>query len=148
MTNVKVVELNTKNMRTKQLAEKWAKEYLNTEEGKKETEKLNRETIDYIIFGKPTRYLNEELLDEMDSFIKTEELSIEEMELKQIVQKLVGSISPSGESHLDTKRLENLKVMCGLIEDLVYEVNYVARDKDRYESSMKENGSLCSKVFR
>ena len=79
MTNVKVVELNTKNMRTKQLAEKWAEEYLNSEEGKKETENLNKETIDYIIFGKPTRYLNEELLDEMDSFIRVEKLSVEEI---------------------------------------------------------------------
>lgn len=64
-------------MEIKQLAEKWAEEYLNSEEGKKETEKLNKETIDYIIFGKPTRYLNEELLDEMDSFIKVEKLSVE-----------------------------------------------------------------------
>lgn len=69
------------------------------------------------------------------------------MEIKEIVQKLVGSITPAGESHLDTKRLENLKVMCGLIEDLVYEVNYVARDKDRYESSMKEMGVYAQKFL-
>ena len=69
------------------------------------------------------------------------------MELKQIVQKLVGSISPSGESHLDTKRLENLKVMCSLVEDLVYEINFVARDKDRYEASMKEMGVYAKKFL-
>lgn len=69
------------------------------------------------------------------------------MEMKQIVQKLVGSISPSGESHLDTKRLENLKIMCDLIEDLVYEVNYVAREKDRYEASMKEMGVYAQKFL-
>lgn len=69
------------------------------------------------------------------------------MELKEIVQKLVGSIMPVGESHLDTKRLENLKIMCELIEDLVYEVNYVARDKDRYESSMKEMGVYAQKFL-
>jgi hypothetical protein len=63
------------------------------------------------------------------------------MELKEIVQKLVGSIQPAGESHLDTQRLENLKVMCNLVEDLVYEINLVSRhNKDRYESSMKEMG--------
>lgn len=69
------------------------------------------------------------------------------MELKQIIQKLVGSITPAGESHLDTQRLENLKIMCELIEDLVYEVNYVARDKDRYESSMNKMGVYAQKFL-
>jgi len=67
--------------------------------------------------------------------------------IKEIVQKLVGSITPAGESHLDTKRSENLKIMCGLIEDLVYEVNFVARDKDRYEASMKEMGVYAQKFL-
>ena len=70
------------------------------------------------------------------------------MDIKEIVQKLVGSITPAGESHLDTKRLENLKIICGLIEDLVYEVNYVSRDKDRYESSMKVMGEYADKFLR
>lgn len=67
--------------------------------------------------------------------------------IKEIVQKLVGSITPAGESHLDTKRLENLKVMCGLVEDLVYEINFVARDEDRYEASMKEMGVYARKFL-
>ena len=70
------------------------------------------------------------------------------MDIKEIVQKLVGSITPAGESHLDTKRLENLKIICGLIEDLVYEVNYVSRNKDRYESSMKVMGEYADKFLR
>lgn len=69
------------------------------------------------------------------------------MELKEIVQKLVGSITPAGESHLDTKRLENLKVMCDLVEDLVYEITFVARDEDRYEASMKEMGTYARKFL-
>lgn len=55
----------------KELAKKWAKEWLNSEEGKAETEKWNKEAIDYILLGKPTSCLNEELLDEMREFIKT-----------------------------------------------------------------------------
>ena len=70
------------------------------------------------------------------------------MKIKEIVQKLVGSITPAGESNLDTKRLENLKIICGLIEDLVYEVNYVSRDKDRYESSIKVMGEYADKFLR
>lgn len=60
--------------------------------------------------------------------------------IKEIVEKLVGNIQPAGESNLDTQRLENLKVMCGLVEDLVWEINQVSKDKDRYESSMKVMG--------
>lgn len=67
--------------------------------------------------------------------------------IKEIVQKLVGSIQPSGESNLDTQRLENLKVMCNLVEDLVMEINYVSRDKDRYEASMKEMGVYADKFL-
>lgn len=63
--------------------------------------------------------------------------------IKEITEKLVGSITPTGESHLDTKRLENLKVMCGLIGDLIYDIRFVARDKNRYESSMKVMGEYA-----
>lgn len=69
------------------------------------------------------------------------------MNIKEIVQKLIGSITPAGSSHLDTQRLENLKVMCSLVEDLVYEINFVARDKDRYEASMKEMGVYAKKFL-
>ena len=60
--------------------------------------------------------------------------------IKEIVEKLVGNIQPAGESHLDKQRLENLKLMCGLVEDLVWEINQVSKDKDRFESSMKVMG--------
>lgn len=60
-------------------AKKWAERYLNSEEGKIETERINKEVINHMLFGKPTRYLNEDLLDEMDSFTKVEKLSIEEI---------------------------------------------------------------------
>lgn len=66
-------------MSIKEIVQKLVEGYLNSEEGKKETEKLNKEALDYMIFGSPSRYLNEALLDEMNSFIKTEELSVDEM---------------------------------------------------------------------
>jgi|LakMenEpi03Aug12_release.lakeMendotaPanAssembly.Ray.scaffolds.fasta_scaffold3954843_1 hypothetical protein len=49
-------------------AEKWAEEYLNSEEGEKEIALLNQETLEYMLYGKPTRYLNEELLDEIKNY--------------------------------------------------------------------------------
>lgn len=54
----------------KELAEKWAEEYLNSEEGKTETARINQETLDYMLYGKPTTYLNEELLDEIKNYGK------------------------------------------------------------------------------
>lgn len=67
--------------------------------------------------------------------------------IKQIVDKLVGSITPAGESHKDSERMENLKVMCGLVERLVSDIHFVARDKDRYEASMKKMGLYAQKFL-
>ncbi|HSE99934.1 MAG TPA: hypothetical protein VLA48_03475 [Nitrososphaeraceae archaeon] len=63
----------------KNYAKEWADKYLNSEEGKKETKRLNKQALDYMIFGYPTKYLNEELLDDMNSFLRIEELSVEEI---------------------------------------------------------------------
>lgn len=67
--------------------------------------------------------------------------------IKQIVDKLVGNITPYGASHIDEERFENLKIMCGLVERLVSDINFVARDKDRYEASMKEMGVYAQKFL-
>ena len=64
---------------SKKIAEQWAENYLNSEEGKLEKEKICQEFIDYLLFGKPTRYLNEPLIDEMSDFVKFEELSVEQI---------------------------------------------------------------------
>lgn len=70
------------------------------------------------------------------------------MEIEEIVQKLIGDINPTGESHLDKQRLDNLVVMCSLVEDLVYEISYVRREKDRYEHSMKIMGEYADKFLK
>lgn len=67
--------------------------------------------------------------------------------IKEIVDKLVGNINPYGASHIDSERFENLKVMCDLVERLVYDINFVAREKDRYEASMKEMGVYAQKFL-
>ena len=65
--------------RNKELAQKWAQVYLESEEGKLETERIHKEAVDYIIFGTKTSYLNEELLDEMGEFVKVKEFSLEDI---------------------------------------------------------------------
>jgi len=73
----------------KTIAEKWAEDYLNSEEGKAETAKINKEVFDYMLYGKSTTFLNEELLDEMNDYIiETEELSSDE-----IIERYKGLLS-------------------------------------------------------
>lgn len=56
------------------------------------------------------------------------------MELKDVVMKLVDEISPVGETYTDEKRLDNLKVLCSLIYDLVIEIDWERRKKSRYRT--------------
>ncbi len=63
----------------KEKARQWAEEYLNSEEGKKEIEKWNKEAIEYIILDKPTSCLNEELLDEIYTFAELETFTKEQI---------------------------------------------------------------------
>lgn len=55
-------------MRTKEIAERMAQDFLNSEEGKEEVAKLNKEFQDFIVYGTPTRYLNEDLLTEIKNY--------------------------------------------------------------------------------
>ena len=70
------------------------------------------------------------------------------MEIKEIVNRLVGEINPLGCSSRDPQRLENLKVMCELVTDLIEEVQYVSRNKDSYEGSVKTIGEYADKFLR
>ena len=52
----------------KKFAEKWAEEWLNSEDGKLEIEKLHKESMDFILYGKLTSYLDERLLEKIKNF--------------------------------------------------------------------------------
>ena len=45
------------------------------------------------------------------------------MTTHDVVKKLIGNISPVGESNEDAKRLENLKEMCSLVEAILYDID-------------------------
>lgn len=71
---------------SKKSAEKWAEKVLNdykqTEEYKIEKEEMDREFKDFILYGKPTTWFNNDTLKdilEYDSVVKTEQLSISEI---------------------------------------------------------------------
>lgn len=69
------------------------------------------------------------------------------MEIKEIVQKLIGKITATGDSSRDNERLMNLINMCNLVEELVGEIQFSARDRNAYESSVKTIGQYADKFL-
>lgn len=64
-----------------------------------------------------------------------------------IVRKLVGPIKPIGEHCIDTGRLENLKHLESVIEDLLNDITEVTDDRHRVEASMKAIGEHATKFL-
>lgn len=57
-------------------------------------------------------------------------------EIVKIIDTLVGNIMPQGESRRDGYALHNLKVLCGVVGELVSQIDNVAwRNEDAYEDS-------------
>ena len=61
----------------------------------------------------------------------------------EVVKKLVGEVDAVGSSHIDEKRLENLKVMTEVIDELIEEVISSAGTKDDYRYSMQQIGKYA-----
>ena len=65
-----------------------------------------------------------------------------------VVKKLIGPIRPVGESNEDTKRLENLKAMCQLMEEIHTAIDAVAYDfRDDKQGSVKACQDYASKFL-
>ena len=64
-----------------------------------------------------------------------------------VLIKLLGKTQTYGDSNIDRERLENLKAMCELVGDLIEEIKDVAKEKDRYENSIKAMGQYAYKFL-
>lgn len=64
-----------------------------------------------------------------------------QMDLYEVVSKLVGPVAPQGETHLDNVRMENLRELTALTEKLLADIARVAENHDRPEYSMKRAGT-------
>jgi len=70
------------------------------------------------------------------------------MTIHEIVKKLIGAINPVGDTGMDNDRLENLKAMTRLINDLLVDIVIVATEnKDRQEYSRKKAGEFANKFL-
>lgn len=72
--------------------------------------------------------------------------SMESKEITEIVMKLIGEIEPCGIHQVDVKRLENLKTLTALVDDIIYKIEQVAESANRPEMSMSIIG-LYAKNF-
>ena len=63
-----------------------------------------------------------------------------DMELRDVVRKLVGPVKGTGEHNADQDRLENMKTLCLLIDDLLFEVETAYGDADSHEASVAAIG--------
>jgi hypothetical protein len=69
------------------------------------------------------------------------------MTLYDIVTKLIGPISPVGQTEVDSKRLDNLRETTQLIDDLLSDIASVANDKG-LEWSVKQASDYAVKYLR
>jgi hypothetical protein len=69
------------------------------------------------------------------------------MEIYDIVKKLIGEISPIGETNVDNKRFDNLKLTTQLITDLINDVAEVGQYANRPEFSMSRAGKFAEKFL-
>ena len=66
------------------------------------------------------------------------------IDVYEIVIKLVGPIEPVGETRTDEKCFENLKTMTELVERLLHDIADVAVQKERPEFSIKKAGEYAA----
>lgn len=71
----------------------------------------------------------------------------DELVLK-VVKGLVGPISPAADSAIDGKRMENLKVLCRVVDNLLYDIDRVAQEKGSQFSSVKGMGEFAAKFLK
>ncbi len=70
------------------------------------------------------------------------------MDIYEVVKKLVGEISPIGETQTDSNRFENLKIMTELTDKLLTDIDKVAYVyKDSHEYSVKRAGEFAEKFL-
>ena len=59
----------------------------------------------------------------------------------EVIGTLIGEVDAVGETHIDEKRFENLKVAEDVCDELIDRIRYASIDKDRVEYSMNKIGN-------
>jgi len=70
------------------------------------------------------------------------------MTLYETVMKLVGPIVPIGDTNEDANRLENLKELLKLVDQLITDLEEMSELKCKHEYSIKKAGQIVSRFLR
>ena len=65
----------------------------------------------------------------------------------EVTRNLIGDTEPYGDSAIDRERAQNLDKLIYVIDELLYDVEKVAVNKDRYEASMRMMGERAHKAL-
>ena len=65
----------------------------------------------------------------------------------EVTRNLIGNTEPCGDSSIDRERTQNLDKMIYIVDELLYDVEKVAFNKDRYEGSMRMMGEKAHKAL-
>lgn len=65
----------------------------------------------------------------------------------EVTRKLIGDTEPYGDSGIDRVRAENLDKLIYVVDELLYDIEKAAVNKDRYEGSMRVMGEKAHKAL-
>ena len=65
----------------------------------------------------------------------------------KVTRNLIGEIEPCGNSVVDRERTQNLDKLIYIIDELLYDVEKVAVNKNRHEGSMRMMGEKAHKAL-
>lgn len=65
----------------------------------------------------------------------------------KVTRSLIGNTEPYGDSDIDRERTQNLDKLIYIIDELLYDVEKVAVNKDRREGSMRTMGEKAHKAL-
>ena len=65
----------------------------------------------------------------------------------KVAQTLIGETEPYGDSSIDRERTQNLDKLIYVVDELLYDVEKVAVNKDRHEGSMRVMGEKAHKAL-
>ena len=65
----------------------------------------------------------------------------------KVTRTLIGETEPYGDSGIDRERMKNLEALIYVVDELLYDVEKVAVNKDRREGSMRMMGEKAHKAL-
>lgn len=65
----------------------------------------------------------------------------------EVTRKLIGATEPYGDSGIDRQRTENVDKLIYVIDELLYDLEKVAVNKDCHEGSMRMMGEKAHKAL-